>query len=198
MARQQKHLSKRQQKELGDLLTKYDKVFSGKLGKYPHHKVHLELKEGGRPYTCRPFPVPKHHKVVFKDELKWLCKQGVLSPCGASKWLAPTFVIPKKDGWVQWISDFRELNKLIKRKVCNLPKIQDILNCRKGYEKYTFKLDKESRNLCTICTPFGNYRYNRLPMGVCQSLDIAQEIMEDLFCAMEETKRCRCFWQHLV
>jgi hypothetical protein len=31
-----------------------------------------------------------------------------------------------------------------------------------------------------ICTPFGNYRYNQLPMGISQSPDIAQEAMEDL------------------
>ena len=85
VARHQKHLSKRQQKELDNLLSKFDKLFSGKLGKYPHQKVHLELKEGAQPYTCRPFLVPKHHEVIFKDELKQLCKQGVLSPCRASE-----------------------------------------------------------------------------------------------------------------
>lgn len=70
VAKQQKYLSKRQQKELGDLLSKSNKLFSGKLGKYTHCKVYLELKERAQPYTCWPFPVPKHHKVVFKDKLK--------------------------------------------------------------------------------------------------------------------------------
>jgi hypothetical protein len=197
VAQQQNHLTFVQKKQLGALLSKYTKLFSGKLGCYPHRKVKLELKDGAKPYSCRPYPVPRHHEQVFKDELKRLCDAGVLSPCGASEWLSPTFLIPKKDGRVRWITDFQALNKVIKRKVYNLPKIQDILSKRNGYQYfskidismhyYTFELDESSKNLCTICTPFGNYRYNRLAMGVSQSPDIAQEIMEDLFRRLEET-----------
>jgi Reverse transcriptase (RNA-dependent DNA polymerase). len=45
---------------------------------------------------------------------------------------------------------------------------------------YAFELDEESSNLCVIVTPFGKYKYKRLPMGICLSTDIAQEIMESV------------------
>ena len=64
----------------------------------------------------------------FKDECDRLCEVGVLEPTGAKEWAAGTFITPKKDGRVRWVSDFWMLNQYIRQKKYPLPKIHDILN----------------------------------------------------------------------
>ena len=184
------HLSLTQQNELLEVLSKYPTLFNGKLKKCSHFQVHLELQANAIPYSGKAYDVPYHHREVFKNELECLVQIRVLEKALHSEWLAGTFIQPKKDGRVHWISDFGGLNKYLRWKIYPLPRIGDILAKHTGYQYlskidismqyYTFELDEESCNLCTIVTPFGLYRYARLPMGVLESPNIAQAFMENL------------------
>jgi hypothetical protein len=105
-------------------------------------------------------------------------------------------LIPKKDGKICWISNLCKLNKIIRHKQYPLPIITDILRKCSGYkfftkldvsmQYYTFELDEESQDLCTIITPFGKYKYLRLPMGLKCSPDIAQAAMENVLSDIED------------
>ena len=188
---QQDHLSDEQKHKLLSTFQGHDRLFQGKLGCYPGKKIHLDLKPGSTPHHARPFPVPLRQRQLFQDKADHLVCEGVLEPCGCTEHAYPTFIVPKKDNRVRWVSDFRILNSMLVRKQYGLPRIQDILRKCSRYKYmtkidismqfYTFELDEESSWLCVIVTPFGKYRYLRLPMGVCNSPDFAQEIMEDIF-----------------
>ena len=45
---------------------------------------------------------------------------------------------------------------------------------------YCFELDDESKKLCTICTPYGIFQYQRTPMGVRISPWVVQSFMKDI------------------
>ena len=179
------YLLPQQRRQLYSMLQKFHKLFDCQLKTFKGPPVHLQLIENPKPIRRRPYSVPTSHLTVFKAELQWLLKIGVIEKAMQSEWIVGTFIVPKKDGCVCWITDFRGLNKSLCQKVYPLQKICEIFQQRLGYkfftkldismQYYTFLLDEASRNLCTFATPFGLYRYCRLPMGVSESPDIATE-----------------------
>ena len=184
------HLDKYQQKQLLQVLTKYQSLFDGTLGHWTGELYDIKLQPDAKPYHARPYPIPKAYEATLKMEVERLCQIGVLKRINRSEWGSPTFIIPKKDKTVRFISDFRELNKRIKRQPFPLPKIQDMLLKLEGFQYatsldlnmgyYHIELSPESKKLCTIVLPWGKYEYQRLPMGLCNSPDIFQEKMNIL------------------
>jgi hypothetical protein len=120
---EQKHLKTSHQTKLRTLLTEFEDLFDGTLGKWRGRDYNIELKENATPYHARPYPIPKAYEQTLRMEVDRLCELGVLKKTNRSEWAAPTFIIPKKDGTVRFINDFRELNKRIKRKPFPIPNI---------------------------------------------------------------------------
>jgi hypothetical protein len=106
-----KHLSEHEQASLLELLNKYEDLFDGTLGHWVGEDYNVELKPGATPYHARAYPIPKAYEDTLKIEVERLCKVGVLKAVNRSEWAAPTFIVPKSDKTVCFISDFRELNK---------------------------------------------------------------------------------------
>ena len=177
--------------QLYSLLNQFHNLFDGRLKTFKGPPVHLELIENLVPVHWCPYTIPTSQLAVFKEELRRLISIGVIEKAQRSEWIAGIIIVPKKDGRVQWITDFRGLNKSLRCKVYHIRKISEIFQRRSGYQYftkldlsmqyYTFVLDEPSRNLCTFATPFGLYRYCRLPMGVSKS-------------PTSQRKRCIQFW----
>ena len=135
---------------------------------------------------------------MFKQELDRIEDLRVIEKYNRSQWVAPTFLIPKKDSTVHFISDFRELNKRILRQPYTIPKIQDLLLRLEGFRYgttlylnmgyYHIELSAKSKELCTIFTQWGKYEYQRLTVGMCNSPDIFQEKMSDIFVGLDTVR----------
>jgi hypothetical protein len=118
------HLSKSQRDDIRNVLREFTKLFDGMLGVYPHRKFHINIMPGAKPKHVQPYAIARMYLEPFKKELDHLVRIGVLAPQVASEWGSPTFITPKKDGRIRWVSDLRELNKVVLRKQYPLPIIQ--------------------------------------------------------------------------
>lgn len=108
-----KHLTARQQQALLKLFQDFEILFDGSLGDWKTKPVGFQLKKDAKPFHGRAFPVPCIHLKTLKKEVKRLEKLGVIKRQADSEWDSPTFIIPKKNKQVCFLSDFREVNKRI-------------------------------------------------------------------------------------
>ena len=102
-------------------------MFDETLGKYTGSDYTMKLKEGTKPYHSKPFPFPKFHKPLLKKVFDRPIKIGVFKIINNSQLAALTFMIPKINGTVSLISDFRELNNRVKGNLFQFLNIQDLL-----------------------------------------------------------------------
>jgi hypothetical protein len=111
----------------------------------------------------------KSQKKAGESKKHKKCNIGVLEWQPSSRWMLPTFIIPKKDSTVHTISDFKELNKRIVRKPYPIPKVSTILQELEGFTYataldlnmgyFTIRLDPKASKMCMIIFPWGKYSY---------------------------------------
>ena len=103
-------------------------------------------------------------------------------------WVSSLTCVTKRDGSVRVCLDPRQLNKALIRPYHQAQTVEELnhkfananffskLDAKAGY--WSIKLDVESQKLTTFQTPFGRYRYLRLPFGLSVSQDIFQREMD--------------------
>ena len=112
---------------------------------------------------------------------------------GPTDWVSNLVIVEKPNGKLRVCLDPRDLNQAIKRQH-QLPTPKDVLSKMAGVKYFSkldassgywqLKLDEESSQLLAFHTPFGRYKFNRLPFGVNCASEIFQaevtEILEGL------------------
>jgi hypothetical protein len=130
---------------------------------------------------------------------------GIREAVSASEWALPSFIIPKKDKTVRFLSDFWEVNMRLVRKPFPIPKISMVLQEIEGFSYattldlnmgyYTIRLDPDASKICTIIFCWREYSYKRLPMGIAGSPDIFRGKMSEL---METLEYVRAYLDDLL
>ena len=147
---------------------------------------HIVLKENIQPIIVptRKVSIPIHKEL--KATLDQLIKDKIIEKVeGYSEWVNALVIVKKPDGKLRLCLDPKNLNNAIKREYCDFPSVEIItakmsgaqvfskLDASNGF--YQIPLDKESSNLFVFGTPFGKYKFIRLPFGVISASDVFQD-----------------------
>ena len=94
------------------------------------------------PVSQKPYPIAMKHYQWVKEEIDKLLEAGVIRNSHSS-WSAPIIVVPKGDGGKCLVIDNRALNKVTRKFVWPMPKVEDIFSQLNG-AKYFSTLDLTS------------------------------------------------------
>ncbi len=144
--------------------------------------------------------IPHALKKDLKRELTNLEELGVIVPVDTpTDWVSSLLVVKKPSGRLRICIDPKPLNKALKRCHYPLPVMEDILPEiaeAKVFSKCDLKdgfwhvvLDEDSSYLTTFGTPFGRYRWLRLPFGVSPAPEIFQQRLDQALQDLPGTSR---------
>ncbi|XP_063446850.1 uncharacterized protein K02A2.6-like [Mytilus trossulus] len=155
-------------------MKEYADIFEG-TGKL-QGKYHLELDNTANPVVHPPRKVPVAIKEKLKSELERLTKLEIIKPVSTpTPWVSSLVTVVKPDK-LRICIDPKHLNQQLKRSHYPLPTIDDLLpelsrakvfsvvDAKNGF--WHVELDEESSLLTTFNTPFGRYRWLRMPFGL--------------------------------
>ena len=149
----------------------------------------MTLNPDTQPHVQPPRKYPIKIKDEIEAELNRMQSIGVITKVNQpTDWVSSLAFSHKENGKLRLCIDPKELNEAVKRTYHKMPALEEItykfsrvkvfskLDARHGY--WSVVLDEESSYLTTFNTPFGRYRFLRLPFGLRVSQDIFQEKMD--------------------
>lgn len=172
-----------------EILENYRDVFEG-LGCLPT-EYRIRLEKDAKPVINPPRKIPYALRNKVKNELDRLEKMRVIQKVTEpTEWVNSLVVVEKPNKDVRLCLDPRELNKSILRehfpmktveevaaKVKNA-KIYSVLDASNGY--WQIKITRDSQTYTTFNSPFGRYKYLRLPFGIKSSSEVFQRAVSQI------------------
>ena len=174
------------------------------MGKIPG-KYALKIYENAQPVAHPPRPIPSALRDATKKKLDEMEKLNIVQkvPVGSpAPWCSALHLVHKKNTLphvdVRILIDPKDLNKAL---LCeyhrmttpeevttrtNGLKIFTVLDTNMGY--FQIKLTNESQDLTTFNTPFGRYKYLRLPVGISSASEIYHRAMGEMFSGIKGVK----------
>jgi hypothetical protein len=161
------------------------------MGELPGGEYNIKLKPLSEPVQHAPRRVPEKRKTAYKAEIERLVREGIIAPVKThTDWVNSLVSVDKPDGSLRLCLDPSDVNKCIERNQYHMKSIEEIsaelhgskhftlMDAKSGY--WQVKLNKQSSFITTFNTPWGKYRFLRLPFGLKVSSDIFQERLDSV------------------
>lgn len=172
------------------IINKYSELFQG-IGEF-HQPLELHTQANAEPVVKPPRRVPHALMERLANKLKSLQEHQIIEKVEHPKsYVSNLVVIEKSDGNLRICLDPQHLNKVLLREYHLIPTLQEIvsklsnktvfsvLDLSDGF--YNIKLTDKSTDLCTFSSPFGCYKFLRLPFGLSVAPEIFQKYTEKTF-----------------
>jgi len=180
-------LTDKQRRQLTDLVTKYNDVFTNKLGctNVTQHVIKVTDK------TCCYQPadrIPEALRGTVQQKLESMERDGVIIRDPQAMWNSPLVIVKKKDGSIRLCNNFIQLNKRTVPEPYIMTNTLELLNrvagatyltrldLKKAY--FQVKVHPQSQKYTSFESPFGTWRYAKMPMGLVNAGSTLQPIMD--------------------
>ena len=175
-----------------DVIQRHPLVFGDGVGLLDG-EYHIRINTGVDPVQHAPRCVPVAIREQLQSTLEELVLQDIITPVmQPTPWISSLVALPRKMAAYVCVSThkIKDLNKVIQWEHYPLPAIEEIATRLHGAKLFTtldirhgfwhIALDEESSLLTTFNTPFGRYRWKRMPFGINSAPEVFQWRMEDL------------------
>lgn len=177
--------------ELVEVIERYKNCFSevSGLGRVKNYVMDIPLVSGATPIRSKPFRMTWQEEEALDAYLEELLDLDIIKPSNGL-WTSPCFFIPKKDGTLRLVIDYRRLNKMIKQDAYPLPHIDELLDavggatvfstldCTSGYHQ--LPLNPEHAERTGFVTKKGTFSFNVLPFGITTGCSQYQRMMNSV------------------
>ena len=158
------------------------------LGDLGEATLRIDENAQSKVLPCRKILLATEESV--KEESDPLVEKGVLVPVTEpTVWVSEMAVVHKPTGKLRICIDPQPLNAALKGEHYKLPVFDDVLPKLKDANVFSkldvreaylhVRLDEGSSKLTTMITPFGRYRWKRLPFGLKVSSEIFQRKLDE-------------------
>lgn len=174
---------------LNDVLNNFPKLFTEELSTCHNFKVKFNLADNARPVQVPCRQVAFAMEGPLEEEVKRLISLDIIERVDVSNWTSPIVIVKKQNGKIRLCADYSTgVNNALIDNRHPLPNVESVASKLNGScffslidlsdAFFQLEIDEAHREITTITTPKGLFRFKRLPFGIRTAPAIFQQAID--------------------